>query len=206
MLLSYKLMPKTRPLIHILIQKASILINKSMENKRSINMATTDLWELEPLKQRRTIGYRDWTDKTGKHKRSIVMEHEALLNTFDIGLTYLKLVNHLTTTGNLPPSWNNHDHTVMTGFLQHIGPYDVKINNKLCNFLDPIEDQLKKHCRAIQKLHAHVEQTKVSLKEYYTLMGIDKPTRQITKKESFDHCEQRRKLEQSCIQFKDDNK
>ena len=170
-----------------------------MEN---FTMAPTDLWELPNIHVSSTIGYRDWKDKTGKEKRSIVMTHEGLLNTFEVGLTYMKLVNFLAQRNNLPPNWNNHDHSVITGLLNHIGPYDVKINNKLCNFLDPIEDQLDKHYKAIQKLHLHVDKEKITRDEYYQLMGIDKPQREVTKKESFIHCEQRRKLEQACGVYK----
>jgi hypothetical protein len=155
----------------------------------------SDLWELPVTHISTTKGWRDWKDtKTSNLKKSVVMHHEALLNTYDTAEQYYNLVQTLKTYNNLPSKWNKHDEGIITGFLQHIGPYDIKVEGKLCNFLDPLEDQLHKHFLAIRKLHTHIDETPLTKDEYLRIMGIDKPTRTLSKAEMFEHCEERRRM------------
>jgi hypothetical protein len=138
-------------------------------------------------------GWRSW-EKNGVKKRSLVMEHEAQIDTWEIVDQYRKLVNTLRDNNNLPPTWNHNDDGVIVGFSIHLAPYGELIDGQPGLFLDPIEDQIHKYYLAIRKLHEHLEGAKISKKDMLKLLKIDIPSREMTKSEMFKHCETRRKL------------
>lgn len=147
----------------------------------------------KPTAKPTTKGWRTW-EKNGVKKRSLVMDHEAQIDTWEVVHEYYKLVQTLTATNNLPPTWNVHDHGVITGFDIHLAPYGEIIDGQPGLFLDPIEDQIHKYYLAVRKLHEHLEGIKISKKEMLKLLKIDIPSREMTKQEMYQHCETRRKL------------
>jgi hypothetical protein len=136
-------------------------------------------------------GYYDWKKK-GQQKRTIVMDHDALEDTWKVVCQYMELVTALKKQQNLPRDWNFRDEAVIEGFAKHIAPYDAIIDGERGKFLDPSVEQLMMYYKAIRKLYKHLRNEELAIDDYLSDLKIDMPENELSSSDLSTHCEERR--------------